>query len=59
MLSFLFGLVLGVLLTFALLGMGLWLVVRGNNRNSVAHVLHAAALALKGKPASVSNEVKP
>ncbi len=52
MLAFLFGLVLGILLTLGLLGVVIWPLVRGSNSDSVAHVLHAAALAMKGNPLS-------
>ena len=51
MLIFFFGLVLGMLLAFTLLGIAVWLFLRGSNRASAAHVLHAAALALKAKQA--------
>jgi hypothetical protein len=49
MLAFLFGLVLGLLLSVALLGGGLCLVLRENNRAWVAQVLHTLALALVTK----------
>lgn len=51
MLAFLFGLVLGMLLAFTLVGIAIWLFLRGSNRASAAHVLVAAALALKPKQA--------
>ncbi len=56
MLAFLFGFVLGVLLaTIALLGVGVWLMLRGGSRHSAAHVLHAVALALKQKPSPLNH----
>jgi hypothetical protein len=58
MLAFLFGLVLGILLTLALLSVVIWLLLRGSNRASAAHVLVAAALALKGKQAVPNDDVK-
>jgi hypothetical protein len=59
MLAFLFGLVLGILLTLALLGIVIWLLLRGSNRGTAAHVLHAAARSLNPTPEPVNNEVKP
>jgi hypothetical protein len=47
--AFLFGLMLGMVAMLALEITGLYLFLRGN-RVSVAHVLHACALALAGRP---------
>jgi hypothetical protein len=46
--AFLFGLLVGLLLSITLLCVGVWLLVRGN-KAAAAHFLHGVALVLKPK----------
>jgi hypothetical protein len=56
--GFFFGLMLGMVLTLALEGVGIWFFVR-NSRASIAHVLHACALALAGRPKAPQKAPEP